>query len=188
MRERERERGAPRLGRGRGLPLQHTMKQRDREMGDQVVNGRGRIWYFSPVTTMALLTRRHCSPSVVRLGMKHSQPFLLIHLKDNHRWIEKLFKAFIGPSFSSRVFNHGFWEIFPFEENHWFFRFFSILVVISCSFAVILKEKFNFFSNDLATGTTWLSPLGWHGRINLAEYRVYPSLIDFWLNLCLKWY
>ncbi|KAL6322761.1 hypothetical protein AAG906_018642 [Vitis piasezkii] len=39
MRERERERErAPRLGRGRGLPLQHTMKQRDREMGDQVVS------------------------------------------------------------------------------------------------------------------------------------------------------
>ncbi|RVW69823.1 MADS-box protein SVP [Vitis vinifera] len=36
MRERERERGAPRLGRGRGLPLQHPMKQRDGEMGDQV--------------------------------------------------------------------------------------------------------------------------------------------------------
>ena len=36
MRERERERGAPRLGRGRWLPLQHPMKQRDGEMGDQV--------------------------------------------------------------------------------------------------------------------------------------------------------
>ncbi|RVW67944.1 MADS-box protein SVP [Vitis vinifera] len=36
MRERERERGAPRLGRGRGIPLQHPMKQRDGEMGDQV--------------------------------------------------------------------------------------------------------------------------------------------------------
>ncbi|XP_034709098.1 MADS-box protein SVP-like isoform X2 [Vitis riparia] len=72
--ERERERGAPRLGRGRGLPLQHTMKQRDKRDRRPGCQRKRKDMIF--LATMAPLTRRHCSPSVVSVSQvigRHTQ-------------------------------------------------------------------------------------------------------------------
>ena len=133
---------------------------------------------------MTLLTRRHCSTFIARLAMKGPQSPLFIHRK-TVMGSENFFKASLVLSFSSWVFNHGLWKTFPFKENHWFFRDFSVLTVVLCSFAMIWKERKNLIF-ELNPRFFW--QLRWFAQVN-SKSRPNPlSLIDSWLSLCLRWY
>ena len=137
-RERERERSTPAWQWQRQRATSTAYNEAKRwEMGDQVVNGRGRIWYFSPVTTMAPLTRRHGSPSVVRLAMKFSQPSL-INLKDNHGLDWKTFRSLHRTIFFITCLQSWVLRNFPFWRESLIFQIFlnfgCYLVFFCCYF------------------------------------------------------